>query len=158
MAKWKLAQPHYLNMVEPIEWEHQETDPVTQRVLRKRYVVPLYINKGEIVNQGEGGEFEFIGDPTPDMVPIDAEAEAISDKLKPSWQVSEYGTGTESVLDNLTKELSKAMAAGISVANVSVPGVSAEAFAEMQGQLKALTEQNAQLLAKLLEEPKGRRL
>jgi len=156
--RWQLVTPHYLHTAELIEWEHSETDPITQRQNRKRYVVPLYMPADTIVCQGHGerGDTEFIGEPTPDMMPLDEEARALSDSLKEKWQVSDYGVGSESILDNLGKHLAEAMSKGVPVASVS--GVSQDAFNNLQDQVMELMKQNAQLLAKVLEEPKGRRV
>lgn len=158
MARWQLTQPHYVHVTELIEWEKIETDPITQRQNRKRYRVPLYIDADKVVCRGRGlpGDIEFEGEPTPDMMPLDDEAKAISDSFKDLWSQSDYGIGTDAVLANLGMELAKAMSQG-STQSRAVPGVTPEAFAEVQRQLTALMEQNAMLMAKILEEPKPTR-
>ena len=103
MARWKLACPHYINSP-GTEWEYNETK--NGKVNRKRFVVPRYLNtsdpgdwpnkwgskddeEGEIIvcYEGKGAERDiiFIGDPTPDMIPVDDEAKAISAKFEGRW-------------------------------------------------------------------------
>lgn len=149
MARWQLVTGHYIHVAEPIEWEKVETDQDTGRQNRKRYIVPLYIPAERTVCQGRGspGDVEFLGEPTPDMTPLDDEAEEISAKHRHKWQMSDYGVGSEAVMEALSMQLAKSMAQGTPVQNVG--GVSSEAFAELQGTVKALMEQNAQLLAQL---------
>jgi len=104
--RWKLMCPHYLNTVEPTEWEYNETSRKTGKLIRKRFPVPRYLNTldpgdwtnkwggkddedGEIVvchqGKGQSGDIEFIGDPTPDMVPLDDEAKALSKTFEARW-------------------------------------------------------------------------
>lgn len=158
MARWLLTQPHYIFTTELIEWEKIETDPITQRQNRKRYRVPLYIDLDKTVCQGGGmpGDVEFEGEPTPDMMPLDDEAKEISAGFSEKWSQSDYGIGTDAVLANLGNELSKAMARG-TAGPVAVSGVTDEQFNTLQQQVVMLMEQNAQLLAKVLEEPKPMR-
>ena len=103
MARWKLACPHYIN-TPGIEWEYNETR--NGKVNRKRFAVPRFLNTadpgdwtnkwgskddedGEIVvcfeGKGEGKDIVFIGDPTPDMIPVDDEARALSKTFETRW-------------------------------------------------------------------------
>lgn len=103
MARWKLACPHYINSP-GIEWEYNET--INGKVSRKRFPVPRYLNtsdpgdwnnkwgskdneEGEIIvcyeGKGEARDIIFLGDPTPDMIPIDDEAKAISKTFEGRW-------------------------------------------------------------------------
>ncbi len=103
MARWKLACPHYLN-TPGVEWEYNETK--NGKIVRKRFAVPRFLNTadpgdwtnrwgskddedGEIIvcyeDKGERGDITFIGDPTPDMIPLDDEARAINAKWEPRW-------------------------------------------------------------------------
>jgi hypothetical protein len=105
MARWKLMTAHYLNV--PGEtWEYTENDRVTGRPVRQKFVVPRFLDpkdescwtkrwgfkdneQGEIIvckkDQGEADDIVFIGDPTPDMMPVDDEARAISAQFESKW-------------------------------------------------------------------------
>lgn len=106
MARWKLMTPHYLN-VEGETWEYTENDPKTGRPKRVQFPVPRLLdirdpscwtnrwgNKdnemGEIIvcHSGKGGDNDitFIGDPTPDMLPLDDEAKELSASFEKKWQ------------------------------------------------------------------------
>jgi hypothetical protein len=103
MARWKLACPHYIN-VPDVEWEYNENK--NGKINRKRFPVPRYLNTadpgdwtvkwggkddedGEIIvclkDKGERGDITFLGDPTPDMIPVDDEARAISKTFEHRW-------------------------------------------------------------------------
>jgi len=96
MARWRLTSAHYLN-VPGTEWEYKETDLNSGRQARRIFPVPMYLNPdwqqdhnypGEIIvkqGKGEPRDIIFEGPPTPDMEPLDEEAEAISAKHRPSW-------------------------------------------------------------------------
>lgn len=100
MARWRLINGHYLNTVEKTEWEHKETDRMTGKANRKMFIVPAFMDPndpadhnypGEIIVAREGTNHErkdilFQGDPTPDMEPLDDEAEAISAILRNRWE------------------------------------------------------------------------
>lgn len=105
MARWKLTEPHYLNVVDCF-WEQVETDRDTGRQKRKQYPVPMYLNpnsppdwnyrpgnghvtqggnsfdEGSIVvcweGKGERRDIVFVGNPTPGMEPLDDEAKEVS--------------------------------------------------------------------------------
>lgn len=105
MARWKLVVSHYLNCPDT-EWEYNETDRITGRPKRTRFSVPRYLdindpgcwtnswgNKdnadGEVIvcheGKGEPRDQIFFGDPTPDMIPVDDEARAISATFEQHW-------------------------------------------------------------------------
>ena len=106
MARWKLMTPHYLN-VEGETWEYTENDRQTGRPKRVQFPVPRLLdirdpscwtnrwgNKdnedGEIIvchaGKGDAKDIVFIGDPTPDMLPVDEEAKAISATFEQKWR------------------------------------------------------------------------
>lgn len=106
MARWKLGSSHYLNTVQSEQWEYIEEGRI-KGPLRKRFNVPRFLNildpkcytrvwgptndlEGEIIvclpGRGDPSDIEFLGDPTPEMFPIDDEAKAISAKLEPHWK------------------------------------------------------------------------
>lgn len=103
MARWRLLNPHYLNILDPdtdkpTEWMYQETDRTAGKARRKIYNVPQLLdpkdptlhNDGEDIvvcreGKGERKDIVFFGDPTPDMEPLDEEAETISAALQSKW-------------------------------------------------------------------------
>src|SRR5882757_467519 len=124
MARWKLNEKHYLN-VKGNEWEQVETLQETGEQVRHRYPVPLYLDPGDaglvkrwghpsgeiIVSDGNNSQRRdviFFGPPTPGMIPLDEEAEAISKAESPKWQhpiESLPGQGySDSLLSQLTKQ------------------------------------------------------
>jgi len=160
MARRKLSTAHYLHTVEQTEWEQVETT-MTGKQLRKRFPVPTFIDIGATVatpNTGQGDDIEFLGTPTPDMVPLDDEAQAYSDKMAEIWRQGEYGVGTEAVLNNLSKQMATAMATGQPfTGSVSVVGVKPEEVAELRSTVKALMDQNAAMMAAMLNAKEERR-
>ncbi|MDR3572268.1 MAG: hypothetical protein P4L50_00265 [Anaerolineaceae bacterium] len=115
MARWKLMTSHYLNTVRPAKWRYSAIDQASGELLEKEFLVPrmldindpkCWTNRAEVGNpvsagghtadvggeivvchQGKGlrTDIEFIGDPTPDMVPLDEEAQTISDSFEAHW-------------------------------------------------------------------------
>lgn len=91
MARFRLTAPHYLN-VPGTEWEQNETLP-TGKIYRHRYKVHMYLDPkdpgdhnypltGEIIVATVADpryplDLIFLGEPTQDMEPLDAEAEAL---------------------------------------------------------------------------------
>jgi hypothetical protein len=107
MARWKLLASHYLN-VPGTEWEQRETSRETGKEVRKRYFIPRLLNiedpgdwtekyrndlgqvfGGDIIvcfaGRGQPKDIVFEGLPTPDMEPLDEEAEAISAQYRDGW-------------------------------------------------------------------------
>lgn len=98
--RWRLMTSHYLN-VPGTEWEHNESDRTTGKAVRKLYKVPCLLDTnnpmdfnhpGEIIvahavdgARNDRKDIIFIGDPTPDMEPLNDEAEAITDSFKSKW-------------------------------------------------------------------------
>lgn len=103
MARWKLMQPHYLNVLRlndgtDVEWVHEETNRTTGRVMRKTFKVPMFLDTnnpqdftegGDIVvcyeGKGQRTDITFYGKPTPDMEPLDEEAEEITLAAREKW-------------------------------------------------------------------------
>jgi hypothetical protein len=136
MARWKLTEPHYLN-VPGTEWEQVTTDRTTQRPIRRKYKVPLFLDPrietdwnyrdrlnpmdGEIhvcyADRGLPHDIVFEGDPTPGMLPLDDEAREISAKF--SWQPTQglddqaqEASNQSRILNSLIKQLADATVAG----------------------------------------------
>lgn len=115
MARWKLSCSHYLNTVKPAKWRYSHADRATGELIEQEFIVPRMLDvrdpkcwtnrfsagtpvsrggnnmdaEGEIIvchqGKGEPSDIEFIGNPTPDMVPQDEEAQAISDSFQAHW-------------------------------------------------------------------------
>lgn len=139
MARWKLMVSAYLNTVTSVEWEYNETDRSTGRPKRMRVQVPRLLDirdpgdwtntwksgtnmatsklsdeEGEIIlcHEGKGsrGDIEFIGDPTPDMVPVDDEAREISARFEDHWRYKPDGgpiSYSQSMVDGFKAEMAE---------------------------------------------------
>lgn len=160
MARWRLRNAHYLN-VPGTEWEYTETNRETGKRGRKVFAVPLMLDTNnqadynypdEIIvcheGKGERKDIVFVGDPTPDMEPLDAEAEAISKSFESRWvhpidTLPANGDYSQSLVKAFEKQISELTK--IVVPNTAIPGIDAAAFKEMQEQIAALMAQNAEL-------------
>lgn len=160
MARWKLINAHYLN-VPGTEWEQRETDAQTGKSARKVYLVPLLLDPNNLADQtppksGEtivahaDGKHErwdviFEGPPTPEMEPLDEEAEAITEACRPSWvhpvetlnaNGPQYDQQTLQMMESFAKAIGEQFNAAM--ANKSMANVSQEEFDTMKKQLAAL--------------------
>ena len=141
MARWKLKSAHYLN-VPGTEWEYKETDQQTGRQGRKVFNVPRLLNPedggdcnypGEIIvcyaGKGDPRDIVFVGPPTPEMEPIDAEAKAISKDESPKWRLPpEMISGEVNYSQSLITQFEKQMSEVTTKANQSVPRSEVEAL------------------------------
>lgn len=169
MARWRLTATHYL-MVPGTNWRYEETDRDTGERNEVTFPVGRHLNpeNGRDCRSPEGcvvthdaqparGDWVFKGDPTPDMEPLDAEAQAITDRLRPKWEhpiESLPGTGSMSEGESRFMEMLMKAAGN---ANPPVPSIDPEAFAKLQAQVAALMEENASLKAGPKAEPARRR-
>jgi hypothetical protein len=134
MARWKLLGPHYLNTAAREEWEYSEADRKTGRPKRIKLPVPRLIDPHEpgdwttawgqgdnrdgetivcIPGKGEDTDIEFLGDPTPDMIPVDDEARAISASFADHWRYKPEGTNvshSQSLVDGMQAEMAELQA------------------------------------------------
>lgn len=142
MARWKLAAPHYLNTTDKIEWEYVEEDLHGSRTAggrpgagsgsgqrRVRYPVPLMLDPRDaadhnypqleaiiVANKPDRAfphDIIFLGDPTPDMIPLDEDAEQISAGFAERWVHpidSLSSTYDQSVIGDLEKMIKRAVA------------------------------------------------
>lgn len=161
MARWKLATAHYLN-VPGEEWEYTENDRKTGRPKRFKFPVPRHLdindptcwtnrwgNKdnedGEIIvcweGKGDSSDIVFLGDPTPDMIPVDDEAREISAMFEARWKHKPESSGdySQSLIDRFQIEM-----ADIKSKPVEVPGL-----AELTKAIGALVEQNQEAMRRI---------
>lgn len=178
MARWRLAAPHYLNTGDT-KWEYSEVDRTTGRPKRVQFDVPRLLNpedpgdwnfvyskdgfgkadSGEIiVAQGdhEPRDIIFIGDPTPDMVPLDDEAKAISAKHAHKWKhpiESLSGSYADEMLKDLTEEMQQVREKS---ASAQVEGMT-ELLTAMAQMMKQNQEMMTLIAARAEPEPKAAR-
>lgn len=163
MARWKLRAPHYLS-VPGTEWEYKETTR-EGRVSRIVLPVPLHLDPelpadqnypGEIIvcheGKGDRRDIVFLGEPTPDMDPLDAEAEEISKAVSHKWihpieamGDGDYGKSLIRAFEQQMTELTKILAPK----NISLDGASSDTLAQLKTQVEALVAKNAELEARL---------
>lgn len=172
MARWRLQSAHYLN-VPGTEWEHRETNRDTGRQARKVYEVPLLLDPkdpadcnypGEIIiayaGKGQGRDIIFEGPPTPEMEPLDEEAEAITEAERPRWQAVTDSPGLtygESLLIGLQKQLDAVarQVGAMPAAPMPTNAISPDALTVLQNQIAELMESNAKMQAQLAERQAG---
>lgn len=166
MARWRLTAAHYLNIGE--EWEYEETDQITGRRVRTKFKVPTLLDpkdgsrwtnrEGDIVvclpGQGHKTDYEIQGGPTPDMEPVDEEAEAITAKLRPRWESGPDTPGQdfgERLIMKMQEQIDAIASGRVTpmavAASVSENAVTREEFAALQEQLAMLMARNAELEA-----------
>lgn len=175
MARWRLMNSHYLS-VPGTEWEYSETDRTTGKRGRKVFEVPAFLNPndradqnypelGEIIvcyeGKGERKDIVFVGEPTPDMEPVDAEAEEISASLASKWKhpietLPSHGDYSASLLTAFERQIAAVLKSVPGAAPVNVGGVDPAEFKQMQEQLAALMARNAELEGKAGEPAKRR--
>ena len=174
--RWRLINAHYINVIvdgQRSGWEYQEQSRQTGRMIRKKYDVPMLLEPKDqadhnypelgliIVCRGEPDrgyerDFQFFGEPTPDMEPMNEEAQAITDSLKGKWAhpieglSSNYG---DVILQTFEQQLRDAMARGVSQGQAQPqqaqsvgPDIAAQLKA-MQDRMAALEQENLKLQA-----------
>lgn len=142
MARWKLMNAHYLNVPDE-EWEYSENDRTTGRPKKVKFKVPRLLDprdptcwtnrwgnqdnaEGEIIvcheGMGETKDITFFGDPTPDMVPVDDEAKAITATFEKRWQAKPEnmaGDYSQSLIDRFQIDMAE-----IKSKPAEIPGMS----------------------------------
>lgn len=107
MARWKLVTPHYLHLTEGgAEWEYKEINRQTGRPKSTKFKVPTLLDPTDptcwnhqvgrddgmvvVTNGGSSqpNDYIFSGSPTPDMVPMDEEAEKITAAMEKKWNIT----------------------------------------------------------------------
>ena len=104
--------------------------------------------EGEIIvcheGKGDASDIVFMGDPTPDMSPVDDEAREISAQWEPRWAFkpeTQEGDYSQSLVDRFQSELAEAQAKP-----VEIPGL-----AELTGAIGELVKQNQKVLETSVE-------
>ena len=162
MARWKLAAGHYLN-VAGNKWEYQEVSRTTGKTIRVQLPVPTHldprdpadfnhkwghggVDEGEIIVAQVSGAYEpadinFIGDPTPDMIPLDDEAKVISASFEERWRYkpesAEYsGNYSQSLIDQLQ----------LSMAEVATKPTQVEGLSDLVTAISEMVKSNQELV------------
>lgn len=160
MARFRLRTGHYLNIIdnysgEQVEWIHEETDRTTGRVNRKKFTVPMLLDAETIVTTKASAAFPqdtvFFGEPTPDMEPLDEEAEALVESLKSKWihpmdTLPVNGGMNEqekAFMATMMESFAKQIGAALPAQPQSVGTVSREEFEALQKQLADLLAERA---------------
>lgn len=169
MARWRLMSDHYLQ-VPDTKWNYSEVDQLTGRQANRSFDVPLYLSpnnprdcnrEGECVVAYAGsdkpGDTIFTGPPTPEMEPLDDEATAISNKLRPGWE-HPIETLPATGLSGSEQAFVDAFAKVAAAQNTSTKGVDPAEFAKLQEQVSALIARNAELEAAATQPKTARRV
>ena len=167
--RWKLMVAHYLN-VPGEEWEYVENDRKTGRPVRQKFKVPRLLDpadpqcwtnrwgnkdneEGEVMvcheGKGESNDHVFFGDPTPDMVPIDDEAKALSKSFEERWKYKPTEAAqsfSQSMVDQMQ----------IKLAEASTKPAQVEGLDKLTDVLGKIVEQNAALMSKMAAQPERR--
>lgn len=174
--RWRLTEPHYINVPTlpdgtKVEWEHKEMARESGRAVRKLFAVPMLLDPkdpadhnypGEIIvardvdgARHQRGDLIFLGDPTPAMEPLNDEAQAITDALRPRWEhpietLPVNGGMNESEMaffQNMMAQFGKMAQAAPAAENATVPRSEFDALKQQLEELKAA------LVAKPAEAP-----
>lgn len=166
MARWKILTSMYLNTVDSAEWEYIEANRTTGKPMRKKFNVPRLIDPrapgdwthkwgfkddadGECVlcqpGKGEANDIEFLGDPTPDMIPLDDEARAISAGFAERWRYKPEGsaiTYSQALVDEFESEMADTQ-------SKPAPPVQIEGLADLVAVMAQQAEATQAILASL---------
>lgn len=176
MARWRLINAHYLNVEsyfgQPVEWEYKETDRNTGRANRKMFPVPLHLDpnqpgdcnypeEGSIIvcHKGKGlpRDIVFLSEPTPEMEPLDEEAEAISVSLRQKWEHPIESLAPNGTMSTQEKAFMQNMMQTFAQASNNMSMIPSDSITISKGELaKLVQDQVAAALAKPTE-PASRR-
>ena len=161
MSRWRLTRPHYL-WVPGSEWEYKETSRETGRQARKVFPVPQLLNPedpadcnypGELIvcHEGKGNKRDYIftGPPTPDMEPLDEEAEKLSEEASKHWRHpidSLPGDFTQSILNDFQRQID-ALQMKAPMPTPTNGTVDKKDFDELKALVATLVKENATLKA-----------
>lgn len=159
-ARWRLTAPHYLN-TGATEWEYKETDRSTGKQVRRVFQVPTYLHpddpgdwnyrqdkdNGEIIVANAENENSrdiiFTGDPTPDMVPLNDEAKAISASFAKKW-IHPIESLDRTYGDKLVEGFQSALA---ELQTGQAKAAPVEGMSELLAAMTAMMKQNQELIS-----------
>ena len=148
--RWSLRNAHYLRVPElpdgtKVEWEHKETSRESGRSVRKLFPVPMLLDPrdgadcnypGEIIvaHAVDGAhnlraDIIFIGDPTPEMEPLNEAAQAITDSLRTKWEHpietlpanGGMNPAEQAFMQSMMSSFAKEIGAALPKSNIAVP-------------------------------------
>lgn len=166
MARWQIISPHYLNVTgsQKSEWQYTEVDRTNGRKKTKNFPVPTLLDPDDpsmwtevrgrddgriLVSDGNNpgdSDIIFVGEPTPDMIPIDDDAKKVSASFAKKWVhpiEGLEGSYGDHLIQQFQTELAKVQS---TPATTKIEGLDA--------MLMAITEtmkQNQQILATLVQ-------
>ncbi len=181
MARWRLRTPHYLNVVEPWEWEYKQIDRKTGREGRFRMTVPRFLDTkdpadwtekpegqsvakggsfdevdGNIIvcykDKGKPGDVEFLGDPTPEMDPMDDEAREISASFADIWRYKPEGmeiSHSQSLIERFDFEMATIKDKANVPQQLVIPGLE-----DLVKQLATISVNQAAMMERLNKQPR----
>lgn len=169
--RWSLRNAHYLKVIElpdgtKVEWEHKETSRESGRTVRKLFPVPMLLDTrdpsdcnypGEIIvtRETEGchclaQDIVFLGDPTPEMEPLNSAAEEISRGLRAKWEHpietlpanGGMSSAEQAFMESMMTQFAKQLGEALPKTNIAVPDTEKEELKARLARLEALmTEQ-----------------
>jgi len=165
MARWKLTEPHYLN-VPGTKWEYTMQNRVTGKPNRKTFDVPLFLNPEDesdwnvregfdgyvaVCHEGKGlsSDIVFLGNPTPGMFPLDDEARELTAKFAGLWKPT-TGTDEEAKMASFSNQILNGLIDQMSDAQTKA--AAPQAIQGMDQLLAAITQmmiQQGELIARL---------
>jgi len=160
-ARWRLTNPHYLNVETlpdgtDVEWESKETSRENGRTIRKTFKVPMLLTPSEPGDCNYPGEiivanahstaypqdYVFFGAPTPEMEPLNDAAQAISDSMRAKWdnpiESLPANGGMNTQEQAFFESMMKAFATQANIPNTSVPKEEYDALKERLAKLEAM--------------------
>lgn len=161
MARWQIISPHYLNVTgaQKCEWQYTEVDRTNGRKKTKNFPVPTLLDPDDpsmwtevrgrddgriIVSNGDNpgdNDIIFLGDPTPDMIPIDDDAKKVTASFSSKWKhpiESLSGTYGDQLIMQFQGELAKVQS---TPATTKIEGLDAMLMA-----ITEMMKQNQQIL------------
>jgi hypothetical protein len=180
MARWRLTTSAYLNTTEHVEWEYKQINRQTGREDRKRLPVPRFLDirdpgdwtvkpgavsiahggnldevDGIIIvcheGKGQPGDVEFLGDPTPDMIPLDDEAKVISASFEDRWRYkpesAEIGYN-QSIIDRFEVEMATIKQKADVPQQLVIPGLE-----DLVKQMAVIAVNQAAMMEKMSKQP-----
>jgi len=165
--RWSLRNAHYLKVAElpdgtKCEWEHKETSRESGRTVRKLFPVPILLDPrdpadcnypGEVIvtHFVEGAhilvrDIIFVGEPTPEMEPLNEPAQAISDSLRGKWEHpidtlpanGGMNQAEQAFMQSMMANFAKEIGAALPKANLAVPDGEVVELKERLAKLEAL--------------------